>query len=283
MPLMRVTSVSLWQHLFIRPSSHGDRDCIFPGNPGNLKSFYLKWNSHDVTSSKAEKSEGGKCRCLICTNGGFPQSCARADENDQKLTSSLNSSSCIDCVRILLQSCQCHMSKWSFLFPFLSATRGQGKRELWNFRIYPESRVLSLPQVAKDSVSTVRQNVREELCESVTTSARRPRLLYRGDGKDTRQNQDGMKKKNAHKSLLTVSWNDQYHVVCQFAEWWLNTCWPYCNHVWNIHAAPTASVLHVALRGFSTGTTLPLSGCATSCSELSRTKLDQYYGVHGLP
>lgn len=41
----------------------------------------LSFTSHDVTSSKDEKSEGEMCRCLICRNKSSPHSCVISNEN----------------------------------------------------------------------------------------------------------------------------------------------------------------------------------------------------------
>lgn len=153
---------------------------------------------------------------------------------------------------VFVALCQCH------------ASSGQ--------QIYRESGdVLSLSQ--KDSMSTARQNVREELFGSVTTAARRPRLLYSQRWLERYETESGWRERKESARERVDSLMSRY-VVCRLVDWWVITCWTYCNHMWDIHAAPAAPVLHVPLRDPSTGTTLPLSGCNRSRSQLRRTKLE---------
>lgn len=179
---------------------------------------------------------------------------------------------------IWLRSCEGHIPTWPFLLPFVRETQAQGKKkkkkkdsEISGFIL---NHVISLPQVAKESVAAVRQNETEELFGSVRTSARRPHLLYsqrwRERCKDRiRMARGGEKKKNVHKSMLSVR---------LLTDDWIHAE----HHMWDTHAAP-APLLHVPPRGPSTGTTLPLSGCVTSCSQLMTTKVDQHCVVHSLP
>lgn len=106
----------------------------------------------------------------------------------------------------------------------------------------------------------------EDICQEAS-SALQSEVM--GKMQDRIRMARGEKKKNAHKSMLSVR---------LLTDDWIHAE----HHMWDTHAAP-APLLHVPPRGPSTGTTLPLSGCVTSCSQLMTTKVDQHCVVHSLP
>lgn len=133
---------------------------------------------------------------------------------------------------------------WTFLLPFFSPTPAQGKRYIG---IYPRSGdVLSLPQ--KDSVSTARQNVREELFGSETTAARRPRLPYSQRWREIRDRirmageeptraeacwQSAETIDTLSVGLLTDEWIHAEHVVITCGTYVLLPCsWSPCSTAW---------------------------------------------------
>lgn len=166
---------------------------------------------------------------------------------------------------IWLRSCEGHIPTWPFLLPFVSETRAQGK-------IKKDSEISGfiLNHVICGHSETERDGGTVWICEDIcqeASSALQSEVM--GKMQDRIRMARGENKKNAHKSMLSVR---------LLTDDWIHAE----HHMWDTHAAP-APLLHVPPRGPSTGTTLPLSGCVTSCSQLMTTKVDQHCVVHSLP